>query len=225
MDSLSLMLHTWEETDELVFPDYESTPNTKNTSNFLIKTSTEAPLFTNSTFDALEYESDLFSDFSSDFSSDVTESDTNSSFTVSIDSEQHIFPQPKDDFYLAAAATHQVDYLTHVWELEDYAASCKAMKRDVVEKRERLENALARSWVKARYSLGTCTPQSINWEKDWDCPWLYGPFYSGSNKSFDLSARQRTAKTRPALKKRSTRELLLGATLRPVHARKTVSFA
>ncbi|CAJ0882133.1 3458_t:CDS:2 [Entrophospora sp. SA101] len=42
----------------------------------------------------------------------------------------------------------------------------------------RLENASWRTWAKQKYHLRTVNPEKINWLKDNDVTWLYGPFHT-----------------------------------------------
>ncbi|KAJ1964140.1 protein phosphatase regulator [Dispira parvispora] len=75
---------------------------------------------------------------------------------------------------------HCVDYLSYIWDLEDLAESWKVVTREkyTLMNGIRLENASWRVWAKTRNSLRTVRPESLNWCKDNDATWLYGPLYS-----------------------------------------------
>ncbi|CAG8447074.1 8647_t:CDS:2 [Acaulospora morrowiae] len=74
-----------------------------------------------------------------------------------------------------------VDYLSHEWKKEDDIwTSWKAMskqKKDI-DNGVRLENASWRSWAKQKYKLKTVKPELLNWHKDSDVTWLYGPLHT-----------------------------------------------
>ncbi|KAF9389666.1 hypothetical protein BGX21_011650 [Mortierella sp. AD011] len=83
-----------------------------------------------------------------------------------------------------------IDYLGNSWSCEDdIAASWKFMtkqKHDLINGL-RLENASWRNWAKKRHNLRTISPKALNWLKDSDTTWLYGPLYKGAIDAFDLS--------------------------------------
>ncbi|CAG8445005.1 8388_t:CDS:2 [Ambispora gerdemannii] len=74
-----------------------------------------------------------------------------------------------------------VDYLSHEWKKEDDIwTSWKMMskqKKEIVNG-VRLENASWRTWAKQKYHLKTVNPERLNWMKDSDVTWLYGPFHT-----------------------------------------------
>ncbi|KAI9478304.1 MAG: hypothetical protein EXX96DRAFT_524744 [Benjaminiella poitrasii] len=73
-----------------------------------------------------------------------------------------------------------VDYLSYKFDEMDLAASWRVMtkqKNDVVDG-IRLENASWRTWAKQRNNLKTISPQTLNWLKDSDVTWLYGPLHT-----------------------------------------------
>ncbi|KAI8988571.1 hypothetical protein BDF20DRAFT_856494 [Mycotypha africana] len=73
-----------------------------------------------------------------------------------------------------------VDYLSYNFDEMDLAASWRVMtqqKKQVVDG-IRLENASWRTWAKQRNNLKTIHPQSLNWLKDSDVTWLYGPLHT-----------------------------------------------
>ncbi|TFK39764.1 hypothetical protein BDQ12DRAFT_664992 [Crucibulum laeve] len=85
-----------------------------------------------------------------------------------------------DDSSLSTQPRAQVDYLSHEWQEEDVWRSWRNMTRQKNEIANgiRLENASWRTWWKQRNKLKTITPETLNWLKDSDVTWLYGPFHS-----------------------------------------------
>ncbi|KAF9111623.1 hypothetical protein BGX27_004675 [Mortierella sp. AM989] len=83
-----------------------------------------------------------------------------------------------------------IDYLGNGWcNEDDIAASWKFMtkqKNDLINGL-RLENASWRNWAKQRHHLKTVNPKTLNWLKDSDTTWLYGPLYKASIDAFDLA--------------------------------------
>ncbi|CAK9782078.1 hypothetical protein CC85DRAFT_309129 [Cutaneotrichosporon oleaginosum] len=73
-----------------------------------------------------------------------------------------------------------VDYLSHNWTEEDVWASWRNMTRHKHEIANgvRLENASWRTWNKQRNKLRTISPETLNWLKDSDVTWLYGPLHT-----------------------------------------------
>lgn len=116
-----------------------------------------------------------------------------------------------------------VDYLSHDWKKEDDIwTSWKAMKT-MSKKKEfsngvRLENASWRTWAKQKYKLKTVNPEKLNWLKDSDVTWLYGPLHTawsdhivGSPKSpttEDKLNLMQSSSTKSCLKKKSIAEIL-----------------
>ncbi|KAK6495971.1 hypothetical protein TWF481_003016 [Arthrobotrys musiformis] len=129
-----------------------------------------------------------------------------------------------DDILLRAEPSRHVDYLSHDWKEEDIWASWRYMigKREVYDNAARLENASWRAWMKAKNKLKTVSPEKLDWMKDYDVTWLYGPLsIAPERSSFSISPtspeyssgprnhsyRRNTKKT--ILKKRSMSEVLL----------------
>ncbi|KAI7820770.1 hypothetical protein BC939DRAFT_478649 [Gamsiella multidivaricata] len=83
-----------------------------------------------------------------------------------------------------------IDYLGNGWQNEDdIAQSWKFMtkqKNDLINGL-RLENASWRNWAKQRHNLQTISPKALNWLKDSDTTWLYGPLYKAAIDEFDMS--------------------------------------
>jgi hypothetical protein len=71
----------------------------------------------------------------------------------------------KDDMAVSSRPSHQVDYLSHDWREEDIWSSWRyiVMRRGDLSDSERLENAVWRTWVKAKYNLTTISPETLNW--------------------------------------------------------------
>lgn len=89
------------------------------------------------------------------------------------------FYQPHDDNDIVYEPSRHVDYLSHDWKEADISKSWRyiVLKRKDVANSARLENASWRTWAQAKYHLKTVSPESVNWLKDSDVTWLYGPIY------------------------------------------------
>ncbi|MCJ1469627.1 hypothetical protein MMC07_008262 [Pseudocyphellaria aurata] len=125
-----------------------------------------------------------------------------------------------DDTALRREPTRHVDYLTQNWNEEDIWSSWRHIiaKRRVYDNSPRLENALWRTWTKSKYRLKTVSPDTLNWMKDHDVTWLYGPLQTGMTKSYSidsappascLSRSNSFGSKKPILKKRSLSEMML----------------
>lgn len=86
-----------------------------------------------------------------------------------------------DDHAVQVEPTQHVDYLSHEWREEDIWASWSYVvkRRKDIANCTRLENASWRQWMKTKRSLKTVSPESLNWLKDCDVTWLYGPLQVG----------------------------------------------
>ncbi|RDA87961.1 hypothetical protein CP532_3424 [Ophiocordyceps camponoti-leonardi (nom. inval.)] len=134
----------------------------------------------------------------------------------------------QDDCAVTDKPSRQVDYLSHDWTEEDIWSSW----RYVISKRgseefpncQRLENACWRTWSKVKNGLKTISPEELNWLKDCDVTWLYGPLQTGSSRlqaSRTESCSQSLSKSeslvnlvkKPILKKRSMSEMMLQRSL------------
>ncbi|KAF9240617.1 hypothetical protein BU15DRAFT_45669 [Melanogaster broomeanus] len=132
-----------------------------------------------------------------------------------------------DDSVLSDLPRGQVDYLSHEWREEDVWRSWRNMTRqkNEIANGVRLENASWRTWWKQRNGLKTVTPETLNWLKDSDVTWLYGPLHTADQPVYipkpspstavalDLPSspqRMRSAAMarKPILKHRSIGELL-----------------
>ncbi|KAL8943525.1 MAG: hypothetical protein Q9216_000983 [Gyalolechia sp. 2 TL-2023] len=125
-----------------------------------------------------------------------------------------------DDMDLKEEPTRHVDYLSHNWKEEDIWTSWRHIvaRRNSYSNSTRLENASWRTWAKSKYRLKTVSPETLNWMKDHDVTWLYGPLQSNANRHFNcgytcaascLSRSDSFASKKPILKKRSLSELML----------------
>lgn len=125
-----------------------------------------------------------------------------------------------DDMDLKQEPTRHVDYLSHNWKEEDIWSSWRHIvtKRKSYSNSTRLENASWRTWAKSRNRLKTVSPETLNWMKDHDVTWLYGPLQSNLSKHSQcdsacadscLSRSNSFASKKPILKKRSLSEIML----------------
>ncbi|KAF9565885.1 hypothetical protein CPC08DRAFT_604178, partial [Agrocybe pediades] len=85
-----------------------------------------------------------------------------------------------DDSALTTLPRGQVDYLSHDWQEEDVWRSWRNMtkQKNEIANGVRLENASWRTWWKQRNKLKTISPETLNWLKDSDVTWLYGPLHT-----------------------------------------------
>jgi len=94
-------------------------------------------------------------------------------------------------------------------------------RRDRYSNSVRLENASWRTWAKSKYRLRTVLPETLNWLKDCDVTWLYGPLQtdkalSESNKSpppSQLSSTNSFVDRKSILKKKTASEAILQRSL------------
>ncbi|KAE8441538.1 hypothetical protein EG329_004846 [Mollisiaceae sp. DMI_Dod_QoI] len=147
---------------------------------------------------------------------------TNVSRPVSPDPVEHA----EDDTAVRTQPSRHVDYLSHNWKEEDIWSSWKHIvsKRKSYNNSARLENASWRTWTKSKNKLKTVSPETLNWLKDCDVTWLYGPLQTGSEKSLHLPSTSPAGSSRisksnsflnkkPILKKRSMSEIMLQRSL------------
>ncbi|PGH13158.1 hypothetical protein AJ79_03865 [Helicocarpus griseus UAMH5409] len=124
-----------------------------------------------------------------------------------------------DDTSIEDEPTNHVDYLSHDWKEEDIWSSWKyiASRREEYNNGMRLENAVWRTWAKAKFQLGTVTPESLNWLKDCDVTWLYGPLQTASKSPASPTSPPPTRISnsnpfldkKPILKKRTASQAIL----------------
>ncbi|KAF3386597.1 hypothetical protein F1880_001425 [Penicillium rolfsii] len=88
-----------------------------------------------------------------------------------------------DDTSVEEEPSRHVDYLSHEWREEDIWASWRYVtaRKGSYSNGVRLENASWRTWAKAKNNLGTISPETLNWLKDCDVTWLYGPLKTSSS--------------------------------------------
>lgn len=135
--------------------------------------------------------------------------------------------QPISDSDIAVEGTlapaHCVDYLTHNWTDEDLASSWRVVSRhsNVSSNCSRLENASWRIWAKRRNNIPTLNPAELNWHKDNDTSWLYGPLLQPSKPTFNSAPVSKSSSflgsvsslgLKPALKKRTSFQQLRQST-------------
>lgn len=88
-----------------------------------------------------------------------------------------LYRTSSDDASIESEPERHVDYLSHDWREEDIWTSWRYVvsRKDRYSNGVRLENASWRTWAKAKYGLRTVSPETLNWLKDCDVTWLYGP--------------------------------------------------
>ncbi|KAL9115618.1 MAG: hypothetical protein Q9187_007229 [Circinaria calcarea] len=129
-------------------------------------------------------------------------------------------PIAGDDTAVRKEPSRHVDYLSHNWKEEDIWSSWRHIvtKRKIYGNISRLENASWRTWAKSKYRLKTVSPDTLNWMKDHDVTWLYGPLQTCNTSAFDsdsappashLSRSNSFSTKKPILKKRSLSEIML----------------
>lgn len=147
---------------------------------------------------------------------------TTASRPISPDPVEHA----EDDSAVRSQPSRHVDYLSHNWKEEDIWSSWKLIvsKRKAYNNSARLENASWRTWAKSKNRLKTVSPETLNWLKDCDVTWLYGPLQTGADKSLRMPSTSPTGSSRisksnsflnkkPILKKRSMSEIMLQRSL------------
>ncbi|KAH3667218.1 hypothetical protein OGAPHI_002867 [Ogataea philodendri] len=93
-----------------------------------------------------------------------------------------------DDIDVEHAPEQHVDYLSHDWDEMEISKSWRyvTLKRNNFANSARLENASWRTWAQARNGLKTISPAELNWSKESDVTWLYGPLYKEEKHEFDI---------------------------------------
>ncbi|KAG5978022.1 hypothetical protein E4U55_006411 [Claviceps digitariae] len=133
----------------------------------------------------------------------------------------------EDDTAVLNRPSQQVDYLSHDWREEDIWSSWRYIisRRGEYANSARLENASWRTWMKARSNLKTISPEELNWLKDCDVTWLYGPLQCGTKSLNNPTGTDPSSVTlsksdslvnldkKPILKKRSMSEVMLQRSL------------
>ncbi|KAI1336828.1 protein phosphatase type 1 complex subunit Hex2/Reg1 [Xylariaceae sp. FL0016] len=150
--------------------------------------------------------------------------DQDASVTTSRPDSPVCVEHAEDDSAVNHHPTHHVDYLSHNWKEEDIWSSWRYIvsKRAEFSNGPRLENASWRTWMKAKYRLKTVSPETLNWLKDCDVTWLYGPLQTRQRKMFPTETDQSSSTLsrsdsfihkKPILKKRSMSEVMLQRSL------------
>lgn len=135
-------------------------------------------------------------------------------------------PTVVDDTAVRQEPSRQVDFLSHEWREEDIWSSWRnivSQRKTVYGERSRLENASWRTWAKTKFDLRTVSPERLNWLKESDVTWLYGPLKvaasypithrTGSHSASYLSKNNSFINKKPILKKRSMSEVMLQKSL------------
>lgn len=141
-------------------------------------------------------------------------------------SRSHLFDPNQttgDDMAIRNEPSRHVDYLSHTWKEEDIWASWRhvAARKHLYSNGPRLENASWRTWAKSKYRLNTTSPETLNWMKDHDVTWLYGPLQPGNSNldpdstppASQMSRSNSFGMKKPILKKRSMSEIMLQRSL------------
>ncbi|PYH93584.1 hypothetical protein BO71DRAFT_253095 [Aspergillus ellipticus CBS 707.79] len=129
-----------------------------------------------------------------------------------------------DDSTIEDEPSRHVDYLSHEWRQEDIWTSWRYVvaRRNIYDNGVRLENASWRTWAKLKLDLGTVSPETLNWLKDCDVTWLYGPLKTcdrrenasnGSPPPSRLETPTLYPDRKPILKKRTASETILQRSL------------
>ncbi|KAH7205324.1 hypothetical protein BKA60DRAFT_498064 [Fusarium oxysporum] len=90
------------------------------------------------------------------------------------------------DTAIGAQPWRNIDYLSHNWKEEEILSSWKYITthRGEDPNSARLENACWRTWTKYKNNLKTVSPKALNWLKDSDVSWLYGPVQQGASNIY-----------------------------------------
>ncbi|KAJ9196120.1 hypothetical protein DTO164E3_6417 [Paecilomyces variotii] len=123
-----------------------------------------------------------------------------------------------DDIAIEDEPSRHVDYLSHDWREEDIWSSWRYVisRRNMYANAVRLENASWRTWAKAKYKLRTVSPETLNWLKDCDVTWLYGPLQTENKQPTVSSTGSRVgtpASFKSILKKKTASENILQRSL------------
>ncbi|GAB1207732.1 hypothetical protein APSETT445_006462 [Aspergillus pseudonomiae] len=151
----------------------------------------------------------------------LPEAPSEASTESSTDIHRMNLPRPADDSLIEEEPSRHVDYLAHEWKEEDIWASWRYVvaRREIYDHGVRLENASWRTWAKLKLNRGTVSPETLNWLKDYDVTWLYGPLKSCrkrktvSNVSPPPSRLETPTDRKPILKKRTASETILQRSL------------
>ncbi|KAL0253399.1 protein phosphatase regulator [Diplodia seriata] len=91
----------------------------------------------------------------------------------------------RDDLSLRSDPSRHIDYLSQDWQEDDISSSWRhiTVNRKEYGQVSRLENASWRAWAKSRFQLATVSPETLNWFKERDITWLYGPLQKSTGFS------------------------------------------
>ncbi|KAM3087464.1 protein phosphatase regulator [Clarireedia jacksonii] len=156
----------------------------------------------------------------------VSSTSNSTSTNISRPGSPEIHEHAEDDTAVRAQPSRHVDYLSHNWREEDIWSSWKHIvsQRGNYSNSARLENASWRTWMKSKNKLRTVSPETLNWLKDCDVTWLYGPLQTGPTASLGvpgispvgsgrISKSNSFLHKKPILKKRSMSEIMLQQSL------------
>lgn len=128
-----------------------------------------------------------------------------------------------DDTDVEDQPKQHIDYLSHHWQAADEVLKCwryVVLRKHDFADAARLENASWRTWAQTRNHLRTISPEDLNWSKDSDVTWLYGPALpdggekkqrpSAGDHSLSYSYGAEAAQPKSILKKRTDLENLIG---------------
>ncbi|KAL2269955.1 hypothetical protein VTJ83DRAFT_2139 [Remersonia thermophila] len=154
---------------------------------------------------------------------DESASDQDDSSTISRPGSPAFLDKAEDDISVRPQPSRHVDYLSHDWREEDIWSSWKFIvsRRGDYSNAARLENASWRTWMKSKNNLPTIPAEALNWLKDCDVTWLYGPLQTGVSSVDQTSTTSTSARIsksnsftkKPILKKRSMSEIMLQRSL------------
>jgi len=154
---------------------------------------------------------------------DSSDAPTDTTDTTLSDSPLHT-PTYVDDTAVKEEPSRQVDFLSHEWREEDIWSSWRhivSQRKTIYGERSRLENASWRTWAKTKFDLRTVSPERLNWLKESDVTWLYGPLKQASSYPItqepvpdsQISRNSSFINKKPILKKRSMSEVMLQKSL------------
>ncbi|PON20210.1 protein phosphatase type 1 complex subunit Hex2/Reg1 [Trichoderma gamsii] len=112
----------------------------------------------------------------------------------------------QDDMSTRLRPSSYVDYFSHDWTQEAIQKSWKyiASNSNELDNAARLGNASLRIWIKHMNKLKTIPPEALNWYKDYDVTWLYGPLQTNDGITSNNKTISSSSNKKPSLKKRST---------------------
>ncbi|KAF2675331.1 hypothetical protein BT63DRAFT_409429 [Microthyrium microscopicum] len=150
--------------------------------------------------------------------------DSSSPPSVSSPSDEHPAASPPiihlsgDDMAIKDLPTSHVDYLSYSWKIEEVSASWRHVVSDryTYGQSRRLENASWRAWWKQLNGLRSLPPEHLNWLKENDTTWLYGPKQNAGpwvvpyeQVRVKISQSAINLNKRPILKKRTLSQAIL----------------